>query len=624
MEQLTTDRRTATVPAFTNATGALLQSIPQFVWRNAEESPNAVAFRTIHDGDWRGRTWRERTWSNVQQQVAEIGAGLLGLMSDDKDADLRFGYVIGPNSPEFFIAEYALQAVGTAAFPLFEQMTALEMQDTLATYPADVAFSGSSAATRRLLDAAGVLGIEYVIQWGPDAVTDDPRVVALASLQDRGRRALSADPSIVDRRVESGTFDDIACVILTSGTTGVSKGVLGSHRYMLDLAARYAHVYRASAFDRYLSYLPPAFSVEQYNGMTLAAALPLDVAFASSPATVADDFVSSRASLKFLGPRQWEELRATLPDDLLSDLEQVRAQKKSIREQLGLQHVKSGISAGGSLSGTVFEFFNAIDLEIRNVYGFAEVGIISATEGCDPSESVGGALPTAYGSEPIQIRVDADGEIHCTGGVMCSGYWGSQNRLSYADDGWLRSGDAGEMDNGVLRVLDRIGNIQRLPDGTSFAPQPIEISAMGSPYISNLVLIGGREDDSRVGALIQVNDLAIRRGVFPADDGPSDYESLVRSSAVIDVLMTEMRKINANRPASQHISLIGILPKPLSTEDGELTRSMKLRRSEVVRRYDSLIASMYDNSADVVQFEVYVGRTGEGHTRPFTTRVAHL
>ena len=150
------------------------------------------------------------------------------------------------------------------------------------------------------------------------------------------------------------------------------------------------------------------------------------------------------------------------------------------------------------------------DSGIRNVYGFAEVGIITSTRDSDPPESVGIPLPTTYGVEPIRVRIQ-DGEVVTQGGAMCSGYWGDSHQLSRTTDGWLHSGDAGVIDRGVLTVLDRLGNIQHLPDGRTFAPQPIEIAAMRSPFISNLVLIGGFGTDSRIAALVQVNESAVRR-----------------------------------------------------------------------------------------------------------------
>lgn len=612
--------KSVTLQRFQAADGKAMETIPQLVRRNATETPERTAYRTMSaTGEWVGQSWRE-----VHRAVTEIAAGLIELEGAHGPARPgQVGFVIGANAPEYFVAEYALQASGVTAFPLFEQMSAAEMLTSLATYPVSVAFSGSSDATSRLLRVADELGVRRIVQWGDGANLGDSRVMTLTELRTRGSAMLARDPGVVDKRIESGSLDDIACIILTSGTTGGPKGVQGSYRYMLDIAARYTHIYGAKQHDSYLSYLPAAFSVEQYNGLTLAAALPLDVAFVSSPTAIADEFVSSRSSMKYLPPRQWEELRATLPAELLHDPEAITAQQAEIRTQLGLEYVTGCVSAGGSLSAEVFDFFRWIGLRIRNVYGFAEVGIITSTRDSDPPESVGIPLPTTYGVEPIRVRIQ-DGEVVTKGGAMCSGYWGDANQLSRTTDGWLHSGDAGVIDQGVLTVLDRLSNIQHLPDGRTFAPQPIEIAAMRSPFISNFVPIGGHGADSRIAALVQVNESAVRRHLSDRESLPDDYEALAASPTVAQLVVEEIRKLNAEQPASQRVDLIGLLPKPLSADDGELTRSTKLRRTVVLGRYEALVRAMFTAGEGQVSFAVDMSESNRGDSRQFSSRIAHV
>jgi long-chain acyl-CoA synthetase len=281
------------------------------------------------------------------------------------------------------------------------------------------------------------------------------------------------------------------------------------------------------------------------------------------------------------------------------------------------------VSAGGSLSAEVFDFFRRIGLRIRNVYGFAEVGIITSTRDSDPPESVGIPLPTTYGVEPIRVRIQ-DGEVVTKGGAMSSGYWGDSHQLSRTTDGWLRSGDAGVIDQGVLTVLDRLSNIQHLPDGRTFAPQPIEIAAMRSPFLSNFVLIGGYGADSRIAALVQVNESAVRRHLSGRESLPDDYGALAASPAVAQLMVQELRKLNAEQPASQRVDIIGLLPKPLSADDGELTRSMKLRRTVVLGRYEALVRAMFTAGEGQVSFAVDMSESNRGDTRQFSSRIAHV
>lgn len=616
-------RATEVVAPYVDGAGNRLTGIPQFVRRNADEHGDRTAFRVKAGAGG----WSHQTWADVHRAMNQVAAGILDLerLVLPERTTGQVGFVMGANSPEHFIAEWALQAVGLTAFPLFETMSVQEMCSTLADYPGSIAFSGSAAATDRLIEACERLAIQRIVQWGTEPVVDDPRVVTFGDLRARGARFLEQKPNAVDEKLDAVSLDDIACIILTSGTTGTSKGVLGSHRYMLDIAQRYQYVYGAEPHARYLSYLPAAFSVEQYNGLTLAAALPLDVAFSSTPAAAAEEFVESQASMKYLGPRQWEELRATLPPDLLADENAIREQADEIRAKLGLAFVKGCVTAGGSLSPVVVEFYQLLNLPIRNVYGFAEVGIITSTRDGQPSSSVGTPIPSAYGSLPLEVRISDDGELQVRGGVSCSGYFGGKHKLALTPDGWLASGDAGVIEGGALRILDRLANIQRLPDGSTFAPQPIETAAMSSPYIASFIIIGGNGKDSRIGALIQINEEAVRNGLaLPQSDVP--YDALVMDSRVTDLVIAEVRQLNESQPASQRVSLIALLPKPLRIEDGELTRSSKVRRTAVVERYQSAIDSMYSlrKSGESIteSQDVYVGRDGEGEVHQFAIRAS--
>lgn len=591
-----------------------LSTVPQHVRRNAQRFGSTVAYRVRH-----GDSWDELTWSQVYDKVRQRAAGVLEWAGASR-GEMPVGYVIGANSPEFFISEYAVQTIGATAFPLFERLTATEMKTTLASYNPTVAFSGSRDATDRLLAAAADINLTHIVQWGGDPLPVDPRVISLEKLEELGATRISRQSVELDQLIDAGKIDDIGCVILTSGTTGTPKGVLGSYRYLLDIAARYRYVYRAQRGDRYLSYLPAAFSVEQYNALTQAAALPLEVAFPASPETVEADLVASRTTMRYLGPRQWEELRAGLAPELLASPERIRAEKTTIRKKLGLEHVRAGVTAGGSMSPDVVEFFRMLDLPISNVYGTAEAGIVSAGEPAHPADSVGMALPSAYG-EPLVFRISPEGEVQVHGGARCSGYWGRP--IDVTDDGWLKTGDAGELDGGILRVLDRLDYIQKLPDGTVVAPQPIEIKVVESPYISNVILVGGYGDDPRLGALVQINEAAVRRDLDVGSE--IAYNDLVVDPRTMDLIRAEFEHLNAALPVSQRIHLIAMMPKPLSSDDGELTRSMKLRRAEVLRRYDTLVEHMYcvhDGEQRETSFIAPVGRDSDLARRDFKTRIA--
>lgn len=572
-------------PRFGVLEKSALATLPQIVRHNGERHPDSVAYRVR-----RGGAWVESTWRRVFDQLVVLASGLLEVVGNPAIVgELPVGYVVGPNAPEYFVSEYAIQAIGATAFPLFAGVTVGEMCDVLASYHPMVAFSYSADATERLLAASSAIGLPIIVHGGNEVAPEDPKILTVRELEKLGRKRMEEKPEEIAWHIDQGRFEDIACIILTSGTTGTSKGVLGSHRYLLDVASRYRYAYRAAVGDRYLSYLPAAFSVEQYNGLALAAGLRLEVVFPESPESVERDFIAGEISMKYLGPRQWEALRSMLPSDLLSDVERIRARKEKIRKELGLQYVKAGVTAGGSMSSEVVDFFRAIDVPICNVYGNAEIGIATGAGPESPADSVGIPFPSAYG-ERIAVRVADDGEVQFQGGVWSSGYWGDKG-LDITEDGWLRTGDAGEISEGVLRIIDRLDNIQVLADGSVFAPQAIETRIAECPYVSNVVVFRGGVDESGMGAVVQLNVKAICRELrYPED---SDYGVVLGDSGAIDLVRRDVIGINATLPMSHRVQSVGVLPKPLTVEDEELTRSLKLRRGEVLRRYRQLVDKMW-------------------------------
>jgi len=568
-----------------------MDTLPKLVRRNAEVLGNAVAVRRRQASGWVSYSWRD-----VRAAMDEIAAGLIDLGCGKSSTTA----IIGGNSPEFFWAEYAAQALGSVTLTLFAPLRADEIARSLSGYDCEVAFAETAEQVSRLQEAADEVGLKAIIYWGTEVirrepVAKEPALLTLAELRDRGAAFQVVNPGEVDRLIDSRGIDDIAGIIFTSGTTGDAKGAKASYRYLFDIAHRYRYLLGAQPGDTYLSYLPPAFSVEQYCGVTLGTMCPLTLAFPETSATADRDFRASGAQFRYFGPRQWEELMSTVPPEVADDPDAVASKAAELREALGLAHVKGAVNAGGTLSPDVFAFFHRLGVGIRSVYGFAEVGIITGTKDASDFATVGGPLPSLYGTEPIQIRV-VDDEIQVRGGVPCSGYWGTRHALAdrMTGDGWLRSGDAGIWDGSRLQVIDRLENIRRLAPGRQFAPQPIEIAALRSPYIANILLVGG-DDRPSVGALVQVNEAAVRAWLSSrGEQSDGTFAAISQSARVVeDLIGTELAKVNAAQEPHNRIARFANLVKPLSADDGELTRSLKLRRGVVLERYAQLVDALY-------------------------------
>jgi long-chain acyl-CoA synthetase len=445
-------------------------TLPKFLFRHAERIPSAVAMRRKTLGIWQRITWRE-----VADEIRRIAAGLLASELGSESCIAA----IGDNEPELFWAEFAVQAIGRAASCQYPDLTADELFVNLQDCGAKIVFAEDQEQCDKLLTIADELALRLVIYWDDRGMEeyDDRRLLSWSALRARGDERLRTDPGCVERGVAAGAADDFAVVIYTSGTTGRPKGVMGSHRYLLDIADRYRRVLEVKPGSNYVSYVSPAWATEQYIGMALGASLPLLVNFPEEPETVPDDMREIGPEFLFFSPRQWEGVVSSTEARMRDAAPVARAVYRlgmkalasarlrtglvarltwwfgrvvvgrALRDRLGFTALKTALNSGSTLSPEVFEFFHALGVGLRNVYGFSEVGIVTATREGDPNDTVGRVLESRHGEQPLEVRI-FDDEIQVRGGVMFAGYFNdpdaSANR--FTSDGWVRSGDAGVFD----------------------------------------------------------------------------------------------------------------------------------------------------------------------------------
>ena len=591
-------------------------TLPKAVLRNGTHEPGGVAMRRKTLG-----IWQRITWGEVLEQVRCIAAGLLA----QELADDPCLVIMGHNEPELFWAEYAIQAVGKAAVCLYPEAVQDELLALFEDCGARVAFVEDQEQCDKLLEIADRLGLRRIIFWddrGMEGYTD-PRVTSLSSLCAQGRDALARSPDWVDRHILAGSPDDLAIVIYTSGTTGKPKGVMGTHRYLLDCALRWQDVLEAKPHADYVSYISPAWATEQYLGLALGASLPMVINFPEEPDTVANDTREIGAEFIFFSPRQWEAIVSSTesrmrdagwlaraayrwamraltvvpqgPESLGSRLNRRLADllvAAPMRDRLGFTYLRTAVNSGSVLSPEVFDLFRALGVSLRNVYGFTEVGIISATRG--ERETVGRPLQSSLGASPLRIRIQ-DSEIQVSGGVPASGYFGQTDlmRERQTPDGWMRSGDAGYFnEQGQLVYLDRLEDLRHLASGQTIAPQFIETRMRLSPYIRDAVVIG---DSTRpfVGAMVDIDVDLVGKWAEERQISFTAHADLSQKPEVVQLIGGEIRRINETLPEHCRVVRFVNLFKPFDADEGELTRSRKIRRGFVESKYASLIDGIY-------------------------------
>jgi long-chain acyl-CoA synthetase len=572
--------------------------------------------------------WQRITLGDLADQMRRTAAGLIASDLDDQACIAA----IGDNEPELFWAEYAIQATGRAAVCLYPDIPAEELLVNLVDCQAQIAFAEDQEQCDKLLKIADTAKLRMIIYWDDRGMADydDPRVLSLAELQSRGDELLRANPDRVDATVANGSADDLAVVIYTSGTTGAAKGVMGSHRYLLDCADRWRRVLEAQPGCDYVSYISPAWATEQYLGLALGVSLPMVVNFPEEPETVTGDMREIGAEFLFFSPRQWEAIVSSTEARMRDATPPVRAVYRwgmkalaidprrarsltarvkrglahvivgrAVRDRLGFTYLKTAVNSGSTLSPEVFAFFRALGVSLRNVYGFTEIGIVTATNDEDPRDTVGKLLTSDFGDTPLEIRI-ADEEIQVRGGVIFAGYYNHPEWTAerFTPDGWVHSGDAGQIDEcGRLIYLDRVDDLRKLSSGETIAPQFVETRIRLSPFIRDVIVVG--EGRAAPGALIDIDMDMVGRWSEERKISFTSQVDLSQHSAVYALVAEELGAINEALPPHCRIWKFINLFKPLDADEGELTRSRKLRRAVVETKYADLVEGLYQGAATI-------------------------
>lgn len=611
-------------------------TLPKFVFRHLAERPDALAMRRKALG-----IWRRISWGESGREIERIAAGLMALGLGDEACIAA----IGDNEPELFWAELAIQSVGRAASCLYPDISGEELRLSLLDCGARIVFAEDQEQCDKLLELADETGLRAIVYWDNRGMEgyDDPRVIALDDLRRRGDVLLAETPDCVRAAVARGNADDLAAVIYTSGTTGRPKGVMGSHRYLLDIADRWRRVLDATPGANYVSYISPAWATEQYIGLALGVSLPMVMNFPEEPETVAIDMREIGPEFLFYSPRQWEAVVAATDARIRDAAAPVRAVYRwsmqalaegqgrqrtlgqrfrrgladilvgrAVRDRLGFGNLHTAVNSGSTLSPEVFAFFRALGVSMRNVYGFTEIGIVAATGDDDPRDTVGRLLTSAHGAEPVQVRIHDD-EIQVRGGVVFSGYFNRPEAMAerLTPDGWIRSGDAGRFDaDGRLIYLDRLDDLRRLSSGETVAPQYIETRIRLSPYIRDVIVVG--EGRAAVAALVDIDMELVGRWAEERQISFTSQVDLSQHAQVYALIEQELAAVNATLPETARVARFLNLFKPFDADEGELTRSRKLRRAVIERKYADLIDGLYGDAGTVsasVEIRYQDGRT---------------
>ena len=613
-------------------TPVTVSTLPQKFLAHAQEYPQRLAQRVKRKG-----VWRCYSWADVFDRTRSIalGAAAQGLQRGETVV------VIGENEPEHYWALFAAQSLGATIVSVYPDATVDELHYLCEDSQARFIFAQDQeqvdkalALLERLPDIRGIAFWDNSGMWS----YQHPLLQSFDALMAEGRRQHERHPQRFEREVNAGHADDLALLTYTSGTTSKPKGVMISYRWLIDNALRLNSACPLQPGMEYLSYIPLAWGTEQLLGVTLGLTLPLVVNFSETPDQVLSDLRELAPDIIFFGPRQWENIAATIEARMLASswiargiyrwgirvghavhvarLEGGKAPTLSrlllplaevlvlhpLRDQFGFIHCSIAVSGGTAMAPDVFRLFHAMGVPLRNVYGCSELGFIACHRGDHYDlETVGPLLDVdpAFGA-PLESRIENNGELLLRGGTGFLGYWGKPDKTAAIErDGWFVSGDAvRKTDRGELVYLDRVEHLVKLASGHLYPPQFIETRLRFSPFIKDVMVLG---DATRpwVGALINIDMAVTSRWAEERRIAFSTFTDLSQRPEVRQLVQGEIRRINKLLPEGSRVVRFANFPKELDPDEGELTRTRKLRREFLEVRYRALIDGLYAGATDI-------------------------
>ena len=624
-------------------------TFPRLLLEHAARRPLATALREKEYGIWQSLTW---------QALAEMVKGLAcGL----HQAGLQRGehvIVVGANRPRLYASMLAVQSLGAIPVPLYQDAVATEYVFPINN--ADVRF----AVVENQEQVDKLLEIRPDCEKLAHIFFDDPRglrnyqqvgLASLSDLQDKGQQFAKQTPTFFDKEVAINQADDVAAMFFTSGTTGNPKGVVHTHRSLLDRAKAGADFDHLSEKEEVLAYMPPAWIGQNIFSYAQWLCCGYVVNCPESAATVNIDLKEIGPTYYFAPPRVFEGMLTTV----MIRMEDASAPKRGLfsyfmdiarrygparmdgqsiglwgqliyglgnvliygplRNNLGFSRVRVAYTAGEAIGPDLFNFYRAIGINLKQLYGSTETAVFVCLQPDNQARADTVGVPCAG----VEIKVSEQGEVLVKSAGLLKGYYKNPEATAevLTADGWYHTNDAGFIDNhGHLKIIDRVKDVGRIQggasDGAMFAPKYVENKLKFFPHIKEVVAYGDGRD--KVCVMLNIDFEAVGNWAERRNLGYAGYTDLAQKSEVYQLMLECVEKVNADLAsdallAGSQISRFLVLHKELDADDGELTRTNKVRRGFIAEKYAVLVDALYQGLAEqfietAVKFED--GRTG--------------
>jgi long-chain acyl-CoA synthetase len=599
---------------------AQADTYPKLLRLNAREHGNEIALREKDLG-----LWRLFTWNDYQTRVRDFALGMveLGLGRGDVIG------IIGDNRPDWVAAEIATHAIGGLSLGLYRDVLDDEAAYLLNYGEAKLVFAEDEEQVDKLLTLADrAPHLKHIVYSDPRGMRkyDDPRLMDAGKLATLGRDLAAREPGLYDTLADQTRGDDVAILCTTSGTTSHPKLAMLAPGRVLSHCATYLAFDPKGPDDEYVSVLPLPWIMEQVYVLGKGLLCRMKVNFVEEPDTMMSDFREIAPTFVLFAPRVWEAIAADVrarvmdasplkqrlfalgmkaglaaldggPRSSFADMLLFRA----LRDRLGFARLRSAATGGAALGPDTFKFFQAMGVPLRTLYGQTE---LLGAYTLHPSGKVDPDTTGVAMADSIEIRIESPdsqgiGEIVVRHPNMFLGYY-KNPEASTADvkDGWMYSGDAGYFnDDKQLVVIDRIKDLAETSRGERFSPQYIENKLKFSPYIAEAVVLGAGRD--ALAAMICIRYSIISKWAERSRIAFTTYSDLASRPEVYALLRKEVETVNAALPPAQRISRFLLLYKELDADDGELTRTRKVRRAVINEKYGDIIDAIYRGAGNI-------------------------
>jgi len=625
-----------------------LDTFPKLLAHHARVRGERPALREKDLGIW--QTW---TWRRFADEVHALACGLAehGFKRDDHFA------LVSDNRPRLYAAMCAVQCLGGVPVPLYQDAIAAEMAFPIQNAAITHALAEDQEQVDKLLEILPQCPtLKHVYYDDPRGMRhyQQPELMSYEKLLELGREVLRRDPGFLETEIAKGSGEDCAAMFFTSGTTGVAKGVVLTHHALIDRAKAAADMEALGDRDVVLAYLPPAWIGQNIFSYAQPLVTGYCICCPESAETVITDMREVGPTYYFAPPRVLETL-LTQVSIRMEDAGRVKrwlyrvfmdvAQRVGgaildgkrvpagdrllywlgdlfvygpLRNVLGMSRVRLAYTAGEAIGPDLFKFYRSIGVNLKQLYGSTETSVFVCVQpnGQVKSDTVGPAVPG------VELKFTPQRELLIRSPGLFKEYYKNPQATTEAKDaeGWFHTGDAGYFDSdGHLKIIDRVKDVGKLNDGTLFAPKYLENKLKFFPYIKEAVTFGNGHD--QVCAFINIDVDAVGNWAEKRKLGYTGYVDLASREEVSELIAQCVEKVNADLSADpelagSQIHRFLLLHKELDADDGELTRTRKVRRGYIAERYAPLVDALYGGK-DSVHVEAQV-RYEDGRTAQIT------